>query len=141
MLLINIQDRIHDANIAELLGYSVFPDPEQIEAAIESYKSNHHFLFGYVEDNEVIGVIGYCLLSDNDVLIKHLSVKPEYRGLGYGRGMILEIIDLIRPKRITLETDDDAVDFYRNIGFEITSLGEKYPNVERYKCEFVTDFA
>lgn len=37
---------------------------------------------------------------------------------------------------IYTETDNDAVDFYRKYGFEITSLGEKYPGVERFLCEF-----
>ena len=35
---------------------------------------------------------------------------------------------------IYAETDQDAVNFYKNIGFHITSLGEKYPGVERFAC-------
>ncbi|WP_268921683.1 hypothetical protein [Metabacillus sediminilitoris] len=37
---------------------------------------------------------------------------------------------------ITAETDKEAVVFYRNYGFKITSLGEKYPGVERFLCEY-----
>ncbi len=37
---------------------------------------------------------------------------------------------------IYAETDNDAVNFYWKYGFEITSLGEKYPGVERFLCEF-----
>jgi hypothetical protein len=33
----------------------------------------------------------------------------------------------------------NAVNFYRNIGFEITSLGEKYPGVERFQCILLRD--
>lgn len=33
---------------------------------------------------------------------------------------------------ITDETDKEAVVFYRNYGSKITSLGEKYPGVERF---------
>ena len=36
----------------------------------------------------------------------------------------------------TAETDKDAVDFYRKLGFSVTSLGEKYPGVERFHCEY-----
>lgn len=37
-------------------------------------------------------------------------------------------------RRMEAETDKNAVNFYRKIGFNITSLGEKYPGVERFKC-------
>ncbi|MCY1251522.1 hypothetical protein D9M72_652950 [compost metagenome] len=35
---------------------------------------------------------------------------------------------------IYAETDQEAVLFYKNLGFHITSLGEKYPGVERFGC-------
>lgn len=38
---------------------------------------------------------------------------------------------LIVDEGITAETDHDAIAFYRRYGFEIQSLGEKYPGVER----------
>jgi len=37
---------------------------------------------------------------------------------------------------IVAETDYEAVDFYRRYGFVITSLGEKYPGVERFLCQY-----
>lgn len=37
---------------------------------------------------------------------------------------------------IFAETDNDAVGFYRSYGFEVTSLGEKYPGVERFLCKY-----
>jgi len=36
---------------------------------------------------------------------------------------------------ITAETVRDAVKFYWSSGFKVTSLGEKYPGVERFLCE------
>nr|WP_201024033.1 hypothetical protein [Paenibacillus sp. 32O-W] len=33
-------------------------------------------------------------------------------------------------RRMEAETDKDAVDFYRKIGFHVTTLGEKYPGIE-----------
>jgi ribosomal protein S18 acetylase RimI-like enzyme len=140
-MLVDLHNRLQHEYIRELIGYSVFPDQEEVVSAVEMYRSDRHHLMGYALDDEIIGVIGYESLPDKVVKIHHLAVDPEFRGLGYGRGMILELIDLIEPKKIIVETDDDAVDFYRNIGFEIVSLGEKYPNVETYACTFVTDFS
>lgn len=55
--------------------------------------------------------------------------------------MILELLLQLdpKPKRVIAETDDEAVDFYRNIGFEVHSLGEKYPGVERFRCIYEVD--
>lgn len=35
---------------------------------------------------------------------------------------------------LTAETDIEAVGFYQNYGFNVTSLGEKYAGVERFLC-------
>ncbi|MNY68257.1 hypothetical protein D3C86_2059900 [compost metagenome] len=56
--------------------------------------------------------------------------------MGFGRGMLLEIIEDMQPTRITAETDEEAVQFYRNVGFVISSLGEKYPGVERFQSTY-----
>jgi len=32
------------------------------------------------------------------------------------------------------ETDADAVSFYERCGFAITSLGERFPGIERFRC-------
>ncbi|MGG4554653.1 hypothetical protein ABEX11_20625 [Paenibacillus humicus] len=40
-------------------------------------------------------------------------------------------------RRVEAETDKDAVDFYRRLGFNITSLGQKYPGVERFQCSLI----
>jgi predicted GNAT family N-acyltransferase len=76
------------------------------------------------------GAIGLC----------YVSGSPDERGSGYGRGIILETLEKEKPKVVFAETDEEAVEFYRNIGFSIQSLGEKYPGVERFKCTFLTDY-
>ena len=42
-------------------------------------------------------------------------------------------------QRITLETDRDAVEFYQRCGFQVKSIGEKYPGVERFLCELMLE--
>ncbi|NYE04281.1 ribosomal protein S18 acetylase RimI-like enzyme [Bacillus niacini] len=48
--------------------------------------------------------------------------------------MISSILEMYPS--VHAETDSDAVEFYRKYGFKITSLGEKYPGVERLLCEY-----
>jgi hypothetical protein len=47
----------------------------------------------------------------------------------------------MHPVRIVAETDEESVQFYRNIGFIIRSLGEKYPGVERFLCTYEVEEA
>ena len=87
----------------------------------------------------MVGIIGFRLNEAREMTLTHLAVEPESRGVGFGRGIMLEIIEEVKPVRIVAETDEDAVEFYRNIGFVISSLGEKYPGVERFQCTYEID--
>ena len=67
--------------------------------------------------------------------IKHIAVSRNARGNGIGSKMIQFICKKYKLEFISAETDKDAVEFYQRYGFKITSLGEKYPGVERFWCE------
>lgn len=135
-MLMNIKSKLEDPIIHELIGLAVIPEPELIDKAIKSYINEPaHEIMGYFIDEELIGLIGYQM-QENSLVIKHLAIVPEEQGHGYGRGIILEILHLKSPQTIVAETDEDAINFYRSIGFTIESLGEKYPGVERFKCTY-----
>jgi ribosomal protein S18 acetylase RimI-like enzyme len=134
-MLVPIKHRIHETAIQELLSYSIFPDPERLELVLNQYQMDASYeLYGLEENNLILGLVGFIVHNDNTLEIKHLAVDPEERGNGYGRGLILELIALKEPAIIQAETDEGAVDFYRNVGFAIVSLGELYPGVERFQC-------
>jgi GNAT superfamily N-acetyltransferase len=136
-LLVPIKHRLNEIAIQELLSYSIFPDPEQLELALNQYQMDASYeLYGLEEDKLILGLVGFIMHNDNTKEIKHLAVDPKERGNGYGRGLILELITLKQPAIIQAETDEEAVDFYRNVGFAIVSLGELYPGVERFQCIF-----
>jgi len=139
-LLVNVKPRIRDEEIVELLELCVFPDPERLERVIADYAGNPELqLYGYESEGEIVGVIGFRQVEQSaDIVIEHLAVKPECRGAGFGRGQILEVIEMTKPRLVLAETDEEAVEFYRRIGFEIESLGEKYPGVERFRCTYDT---
>lgn len=132
----DISSRLDDLEVKELLAYAVFPDPERLDQAVEAYrKPNGLELYGYEEEGVLVGIIGVDA-SDDEMTIKHIAVTPENRGKDYGRGMILELLLQQKPARVIAETDEESVGFYRSIGFEIYSLGELYPGVERYRCVY-----
>src|SRR6478735_6996486 len=86
-------------------------------------------------DEEIISCIGIEIHNSSDGVIKHIAVLPKERGSGIGSSMIRFICKEHNLNSVSAETDKDAVLFYANFGFRITSLGEKYPGVERFLCE------
>lgn len=135
-MLLDIKNYLRKPEVAEMISYAVFPDDQSIERAVEEYENNESLQLSGYEDGEIlVGLIGYEVAGDT-LSIRHISVIPENRGLGYGRGMILELMTTRKPARVIAETDDESVDFYRSIGFEVHSLGEQYPGVERFRCVY-----
>jgi ribosomal protein S18 acetylase RimI-like enzyme len=134
-MLIPIKHRISEISIQDLLSYSIFPDPDDIDQEILRYQTDPALeLYGHEEDNEILGIVGFYHHSNHTLELKHIAVDPEHRRKGYGRGLILELIEVKQPAIIEVETDEETVDFYRNCGFSILSLGELYPGIENFKC-------
>ena len=88
--------------------------------------------YGYYMDQELVGCLGIELVDAHQCVIKHFAVSPVHRGKGIGGEMVQFINHHHSFSSIYAETDRDAVIFYKNIGFHITSLGEKHPGVERF---------
>ena len=139
-MLIAIKDNLDDPSVRDIIGYSVYPDPDKLDRTIDAYKSDDRLeMYGYQAEEELIGIIGIRKCESGGLKIEHIAVTPDFRGLGYGRGLVLETIEEKKPTVLIAETDEEAVDFYRNIGFEIESLGETYPGVERFKCVYIVE--
>ncbi|MDP5275306.1 GNAT family N-acetyltransferase [Chengkuizengella axinellae] len=134
--MINIKNRIEQPTIIELLAFCAGSSSDRVEQTVEDYKEQNELeLYGFEAEGKVIGIIGYRM-HENQMELKHIAVSPEQRYKGIGSLMINAMMNLTKSDQVIAETDDDAVDFYRSSGFTIYSLGEKYPGVERYRCEF-----
>jgi ribosomal protein S18 acetylase RimI-like enzyme len=116
--------------IRKLLSFAT--SVEKVEEEYDLYiHSSERKLYGFTSGDKLVGCIGVKFLNEGEYEIKHIAVEPKHRGKGLGHKMIDNIGYCTR---ITAETDQDAVLFYKKLGFEITSLGEKYPGVERFRC-------
>ena len=93
-------------------------------------------LLAIEESGNFIAFVGIKILKENECEIKHIAVDPIERNRGLESYMINFICEKYNFKKITAETDFEAVNFYKNYGFTVTSLGEKYPGIERFKCEY-----
>ncbi|WP_342578619.1 GNAT family N-acetyltransferase [Psychrobacillus sp. FSL K6-2843] len=93
-------------------------------------------LYGWKRNNDYVACIGIEMTLSNDAEIKHIAVSPNLREQRIGSKMLDYMVNELGIRRLTAETDQDAVGFYRNYGFIVSSIGEKYPGVERFWCEW-----
>lgn len=122
--------------IRELLTYATSASKIDDEYMLCQQHDNRK-LYGYKLNKKFIGCIGIELTAENSCEIKQIAVSPFERGRGIGKRMIDFICEKHAVSLISAETDLDAVNFYKKSGFTITSLGEKYPGVERFWCEYL----
>ena len=67
----------------------------------------------------ITGNIGVDITSHPHGWILHLAVHPDYRKRGVGRSLISQVMEKLKLETVALETDQDAVDFYRACGFTL----------------------
>ncbi|HXF90770.1 MAG TPA: GNAT family N-acetyltransferase [Candidatus Nitrosotenuis sp.] len=107
------------------------PTQEKIQRILKEYKISSWQLMGCSINEQLVAVIGLDLSPPN-AIIKHISVLPEYRGLGIGKQLIHYALDYFCLSTLSAETDEDAVNFYQTLGFSCQPFNGKYG--KRYKC-------
>ncbi|ANS73937.1 hypothetical protein AWM70_04605 [Paenibacillus yonginensis] len=127
------------SEVTELLELAVHEDEEALAAAKALYQAedNGYLLRLYQEEGETLGLIGFHMDPESGTLtIQHICVFPEYRNQGFGRGLILEALMEQSPDTIKAVVDEEAADFYRNIGFIVTSHGVTASGDEQFLCVY-----
>ena len=128
----DIKNLMDDPDVKGIMAECVFENsPEGMDRVKADYLRHGSWqLYGWVEDGVVVGICGFEEHLDW-VEILHIAVAERARGLGLGSKMIGALAKQYK-KAIEAETDDDAVDFYRKCGFEVTTI-RKY-DVRRWAC-------
>ena len=118
--------------VVSLLTYAVgSADRDRLDVALLPYRTGSAVLAVARTPEMPIGVIGYSAAPDRTLLL-HLATDPVYRQRGIGTALIHWAQSRRPDIPLVAETDADAVRFYEKTGFTSTSLGEKYPGVERF---------
>ena len=136
MIIVDIKGKLHDKDVLGILSQSMYmPTEEKLNLRADEYEADESVsVLAHVDGEIVIGVIVVKALTAVSFEILSIAVESAFRGKGVGSKLISSFIENFSCREICAETDVDAVGFYRNFGFEINSLGEKYPGVIRYLC-------
>ncbi len=98
---------------------------DQIEAwreeltITEKYISENR-LYKLEKEIQLIGFYAYHVVNESDVKLNFLFVEPKYIGMGYGKLLMTDFIKRIESsdcKRIFLDADPNAEQFYEKLGF------------------------
>jgi ribosomal protein S18 acetylase RimI-like enzyme len=138
---VDLVPQIRRPEVRELVSLSVgYPTPEKMDRVLRRYTDDPtRHLIGFERAGSLDGLDGYVgfeIHGDGSGTIWNIAVQPIARRQGLGRAIVRWLIDVAGLTHLTAETDNNAVGFYRRLGFTITSLGdERYPGTERFHCQ------
>lgn len=135
VLICDVKNRITDFNILNLLAPSVYnPTYERLLNRAKKYQADKDTqIYAYKDNGTYKGIVVFKI-SDNIAEILDIAVAAEYQGRGIGGKLIDFIFNRFCAYKITAETDDDAVGFYKKYGFTVAETKTAY-NTKRYYCE------
>jgi GNAT superfamily N-acetyltransferase len=128
----DISGRIADPEVRSLLSMSWSSVPSSTTEI--GRRTEGRLSLGVLRDDRVVGLVVIQLGGPASATIEALAVEAGLRHRGIGRALLQAAALRIDARELIAETDADAVDFYRACGFQVESLGERYPNVERFRC-------
>ena len=137
MRIIDIKGNLHDPHVLDILSHSQYmPTEEKLKDLADTYESDPNtYAFSCVDNNCIIGVVVFKRLTTSTFEIVSIAVAPAFRGQGIGSKLISFAANTLKCAEVSAETDDDAVGFYRSYGFDVVSLGEKYPRATPHKLQ------
>ena len=128
----DIKEQLDNPDVLQIMAYSEYES--SIERAKQKASEFRRYeswqLYGWVENDEIIGVCGFEV-HKGFVEILNIAVAENVRHHGIGGKMVTTLWEKYEMA-IEAETDDDAVEFYRKYGFEASAI-QKY-NVRRWTC-------
>jgi ribosomal protein S18 acetylase RimI-like enzyme len=121
------------------IGYPTQEFLGKLLDVVYDFKGHHLFVtqkkgFFTRHKGTITGIIGIDITAHPHGWILHLAVHPDYRKRGLGKTLISQVMEKFALKSVALETDQDAVGFYRSCGFTAVETKSKWPGVQRYRC-------
>jgi ribosomal-protein-alanine N-acetyltransferase len=109
-----------------------FPHPWTVEHFRDELSSSHAFPLAVVTaDGIIAGYLCPSLVLDEGEILD-VAVHDDFRGLGIGRLLVAEVLQLFRERgasRVFLEvrvSNDAAISLYRSLGFRENGCRTRY---------------
>ena len=139
---------LHVINDAALKYKGVIPDdcwhePYMLEEELSNEFDNGVQMFGYNQNNKLVGVMGIQKLKDV-TLIRHAYTLTKYQGMGIGKSLLQHLFKLNKSSYLFVGTWQDAtwaIQFYEKFGFicdtkkQTTQLLKKYWKISSKQIE------
>ena len=134
MNIIDVKKSLCDKSVYSLLAPSVFnPTSERLLSRAEKYQADDKTkAYAYADNGEYKGIIVFKI-KEQTAEILDIAVILEYQGNGIGSRLIDYLFTRFAVNKITAETDDDAIGFYRKYGFTVVDITVKF-DAKRYTC-------
>lgn len=132
----DLKSRIDEQQVQRILALSLFQPtmPQAIACVVNRCRSNdERKLWGVLNGEQILGVVEYYFRDDGVIYVCNIAVIEACRGQGVGRFMLAALQEKYNLP-LALETDDDAVGFYRKCGFEAESFIHADYGVRRWRC-------
>jgi GNAT superfamily N-acetyltransferase len=138
MEFVDVSKRMGEPQIQEIFALAVgYPTPEKLDTLAQQYAGDPTWsALGLFDAAVPVGVLGFEMRSPGSAQIRYISVAPIRQRSGVGRRLIEEVRSRESLVELFAETHIDAVPFYLRCGFEVRSLGELWPGVERFACSW-----
>jgi ribosomal protein S18 acetylase RimI-like enzyme len=103
-------------------------------AMAAEYASNELYgLWGYEDEDSIIGLAGIEWSEEGRVRLVDLAVAEERRRQGIGRELVRHLQVTLDPRAIAGVTLEAAVPFFRATGFRVEAFGELPTGETRYR--------
>ena len=116
----------------ELSKWLISPDAPKTE--LENEFKNGVRMFGYLHDNELIGVIGFQEIKDV-VLIRHAYTLTQHQGKGKGSDLLKFLLEKNKNSRLLVGTWKSAkwaIKFYEKFDFRFHSAEQSALLLKKY---------
>lgn len=91
--------------------------------------------FGYEQNGELVGIMGFQPMDKETTLIRHAYVLPSHQRKGIGEKLLKHLMSLAETPEILVGTWEDAtwaIRFYEKYGFKLVTREEKDRLLRKY---------
>ena len=138
--LIELIDKSDILKTYDIYKYCMFmPTKEKFNKKVDDFLADKSIkFFACLQQDEIKGVISVLFDGKDKAEIVGIAVDISARNKGVGSYMIDQLANDYGLTFVLALTDDDAVEFYRKCGFEVTKFTKTHHDGEtvvHYMCE------